>query len=506
MKTTRSMFKGLLGGGILLLVFAFVGQATAQTWIELFPTGGPPAERLTTSAVYAPGTNRLIVFGGIGGAAGAPPFFNDVWVLSNADGTDPSPPAWTQVLPSGTPPSARGWHKAVYDSSSNRMILFAGNPNSGSCIGTANDVWVLSNPDGTDLSPPAWTQVFPSGGPPSERGLHSAVYDPTTNRMMVFGGLGPNVCSTIKNDVWVLENANALDSPAWTQLNPTPDPVNGSPGARFAHSSVYDPTNNRMIVFGGQEDTPQGKSNEVWVLEHANGLGGTPTWTLLNTIGAPGPCALHTAVYDSAANRMIVWGCGQACAPVDPPDGVWVLEHANGLGGTPTWTLLNTTGGPPSARDMHTAVFNPSNNRMTIFAGRNNLPDLKTLNDVWVLTDANGIAVITVAIDIKPRTNPNSINPRSRGVISVAILTTDAFDATNVEPATVRFGANGTEAAPVHSALKDVDGDGDTDLILHFKTQDTGIQCGDTSGSLTGETFTGQAIEGSDSIKTAGCK
>ncbi len=62
------------------------------------------------------------------------------------------------------------------------------------------------------------------------------------------------------------------------------------------------------------------------------------------------------------------------------------------------------------------------------------------------------------------------------------------------------------EAMLVQSALEDVDGDGDTDLILHFRTQDTGIQCGNTSASLTGQTFSGQAIQGSDSIVTVGCK
>jgi len=114
--------------------------------------------------------------------------------------------------------------------------------------------------------------------------------------------------------------------------------------------------------------------------------------------------------------------------------------------------------------------------------------------------------VVEVAIDIKPGSFPNSINPRSEGVIPVAILTTDTFDATTVDETTVLFGATGTQATPVHFALEDVDGDGDTDMILHFNTQDTGIVCGDTSASLTGETFDGQMIEGSDSVKTAGCK
>jgi hypothetical protein len=58
----------------------------------------------------------------------------------------------------------------------------------------------------------------------------------------------------------------------------------------------------------------------------------------------------------------------------------------------------------------------------------------------------------------------------------------------------------------VHAALQDIDGDGDTDMILHFNTQETGIRCGDVSASLTGETLSEQAIEDSDAIKTVGCK
>lgn len=124
------------------------------------------------------------------------------------------------------------------------------------------------------------------------------------------------------------------------------------------------------------------------------------------------------------------------------------------------------------------------------------------------ISDPGGLglgASITVVIDIKPGSFPNSINPRSQGVIPVAILTTGTFDAAAVDAATVRFGATGTEAVPRHAALKDVDGDGDINMILHFDTQSTGIWCGDTAALLTGETDDGQAFEGSDSIVTV-CK
>jgi hypothetical protein len=125
-------------------------------------------------------------------------------------------------------------------------------------------------------------------------------------------------------------------------------------------------------------------------------------------------------------------------------------------------------------------------------------------------SDGNGIGdacgEIPVGMDIKPGSDPNSINPNSKGIIPVAILTTNDFDATTIDPLSVEFGPNDAPESHARGHIEDVDGDGDDDLVLHFRTQDTGIQCGDTSASLIGDTFSGQSIEGSDSIKTVGCK
>ena len=99
-------------------------------------------------------------------------------------------------------------------------------------------------------------------------------------------------------------------------------------------------------------------------------------------------------------------------------------------------------------------------------------------------------------IDIKPGSYPNSINLQSRGVVSVAVLTTDSFDATTVDPVTVTF----ADASPVRWSTEDVDGDGDLDLVFKFKTQELNLDENSTDGILQGQTFDPEFFWGADSV------
>lgn len=114
-------------------------------------------------------------------------------------------------------------------------------------------------------------------------------------------------------------------------------------------------------------------------------------------------------------------------------------------------------------------------------------------NVVWRFSPS----AIIVSIDIKPGSFPNSINLNSNGVVPVAVLTTDTFDATTIDVGTIVFAG----APIVNSNFDDVNGDGRLDMVCFFKTQKLNLDTSSTSAILTGKTMNGRKIEGVDSVR-----
>lgn len=115
-----------------------------------------------------------------------------------------------------------------------------------------------------------------------------------------------------------------------------------------------------------------------------------------------------------------------------------------------------------------------------------------------------GLIEVIVDIDIKPGSYPNPINPGSQGVIPIAILTTDDFDAATVDPASISIAGRGVavrgKAEKLMARLEDVDGDGDKDLLVQVETQSDGAVWVSGTVVLTGNTYDGLPIVGQDDI------
>jgi hypothetical protein len=111
--------------------------------------------------------------------------------------------------------------------------------------------------------------------------------------------------------------------------------------------------------------------------------------------------------------------------------------------------------------------------------------------------------ILEVEIDIKPGSDPNSINPSLEGDLPVAILGSDSFDVADVDVDTLAFGPGG--ALFDHSQgphFEDLNGDSFTDLMAHYRVEETGIAFGDMEACVTGETLGGTPFKGCDAVRT----
>jgi N-acetylneuraminic acid mutarotase len=156
----------------------------ANTWTKLNPAGDVPSARDHVAMAYDPVADKVILFAGCDAGGND---FNDTWAY------DPAANAWTKLNPTGSVPLGRDDHAMVYDSSTGKVILFAGQISSN---GTdLNDTWAYAY--ATD----AWTKLNPAGDLPPGRGDHSMAYDSGDGKLVVSGGSTANK-GTFFNDTW----------------------------------------------------------------------------------------------------------------------------------------------------------------------------------------------------------------------------------------------------------------------------------------------------------------
>ncbi len=193
---------------------------------------------------------------------------------------------------------------------------------------------------------------------PRHRHGHSMVLDAAGQRLVVFGGFR-SAFNTPLGDTWT---APMGATPVFDSLA-----LASGPGPRFGHGAVYDPPRQRMLIFDGVTSPSAGM--DVWSLS----LGLTPAWSPVAASGAPGTrrqgCG---AAYDPVRDRMLVFGGHDGAAFRNE-----VLVFTPGP--PASWSVLGTTGVPPSARNYAGVVYDPVRDRLLVFGG-NSGPALRDVH------------------------------------------------------------------------------------------------------------------------------
>ncbi len=352
------------------------GQVDALYAATVSATGGTPGYSFSVTLGDLPDGLALATSGAVTGtptAAGnfaftvevtdsAAPSDRVTRALSiDVDAVSTGVPEWRELAPSGAAPAGRSSPGAVYDPDNERMVISLGSTGSSGFPPVFGDTRAVALG-----APAAWATL---GTGPTARWGHSFVFDSLRDRAILFGG-NVNGFQT-GNDVWALDLSTS--NATWTQLTPT----GGTPPTRVAHTAVYDPDNDRMVVFGGGTGVAPGvnSSTAIWELSFASSAQGV--WTERSPASPPAAREFTASVFDVPNRRMVIFGGMTTGTQFDD---VWSLDLTTP--GSEVWTVLSPSGASPSARDEHSAVYDSRRGTMVVFGG---LVGNSDTNDVYEL-------------------------------------------------------------------------------------------------------------------------
>jgi hypothetical protein len=369
----------------------WVSQNGTMVWRPLPALSGAIGRRIASAAAYDAARRRVLVFGG-GGTTGP----IDELVSIGPDMLE------VVLFTTSRPPPLH--HAALaFDEASRRTILFGGN--TGAAASWTSETWAWNGSSWTELStsdppPPledprfasgpgeltlfgvdratreiqvwgfsgsSWSRRDPSPAARPEVRFGSAVaYDDATGEAVLFGGY--RFTGGLQQG---LADTHAWTGTEWIERSPLL-----SPSARYFHALAADPDRDRLILFGGIDDSVSPPfSGELWEWD-----GRTASW--IGPLGSRGgPSGRHsTAIaFDSLRSRILIHGGSDNSTQAD----VWEW-----LGAAARWQQVETLS-RPSARAAHAIAYEPDRKVIVAYGGCPQvscLDSVRPLQDTWELS------------------------------------------------------------------------------------------------------------------------
>lgn len=205
-----------------------------------------------------------------------------------------------------------------------------------------------------------WHRLAPATVP--TRGVFGPIVcPPGRDQVIMFGWIFAD--GAYRNEMWVYTGGN------WVQQGPRTD----TPG-RKGLAMDYDPVRDRLVLWGGYTRLgaviryPQ----ETW--EYVAG-----EWRMVPTSNAPTGRHDHGMVYDTARDRIVMFG-GRGAGGEDN-DETWEFDGAN-------WTRIDTSSATPLARFAHGMCYDSARNVVVMHGGQHRtvtggIANTVPLSDTW---------------------------------------------------------------------------------------------------------------------------
>jgi probable HAF family extracellular repeat protein len=182
---------------------------------------------------------------------------------------------------------------------------------------------------------------------PAPRAGHKVLFDPVNQKVVLFGGQSPT--GALLNDVWEFDS----QTETWTDVTPVGTPM---PSGRSRFGMAFDSARSVFVAYGGYVGGSPGTSDETWEWNPA-----VRRWTFRGYAGAidfAGRIGAELA-FDPVRQQVLLFG------------GLPYWECPTN-GGTYAWTGTAwqlVDGGGPSGRAYHRMVTDPQRGKVVLYGG-----------------------------------------------------------------------------------------------------------------------------------------
>jgi hypothetical protein len=215
------------------------------------------------------------------------------------------------------------------------------------------------------LTTHVWKKIEVEGESPPASEDHSVIYDPLNQRMIVYGGEnGPTT-----NSLWSFD----LKAHRWRDM------TDSTVQRREDHTANFDSRSKRMLVFGGR-DRERINLHELWAMDLDPRSPAFEKWQNLTVEEnhAPGRYD-HVAVYDSLKNRLVIYG-GYDKDNKECLGDTWAFYFSPFPNVAGKWKQVKTQKSHPPKRRRAAAVYDATRNWFVVCGG---FGEEGYLNDVW---------------------------------------------------------------------------------------------------------------------------
>ena len=207
----------------------------------------------------------------------------------------------------------------------------------------------------------------------------------------------------------------AQQEPAWVE-----QAVAARPAARSGHAMVFQPTNGKVLMFGG-ELTSTALSSEIWEFTPFQPTSPVPpqgSWASRTVSPRPSARRGHAMVWDDVRNVAVLFGGHAGGAAMNDETWEW-----NGS----TWSQ-KAPAAHPTGRFQHAMAYDSVRHRVVLFGGRD--AGGNDLADTWEYDGATWIPRFVPAFP-EPRSRHAMAYDAARGVVVLfggTALTTSTWE------------------------------------------------------------------------------